>query len=145
MNEDSYEFTLSRTEYRYEFVSVSAKKEVRNIVLFSQTSSANTYNLALLDLLNTGELSDMTETNNDDFVIVMATVFKIVNDFFDELPGSNVVFGGSDDRRQRLYKIIIGRELEEITKTFDVFGILGNTIEKFESNKIYELYLIKKR
>jgi len=145
MNEDSYEFTLSRTEYRYEFVSISAKKNVRKVVLFSQTSSVNTYNLALLDLLDTGELSDMTETNNNDFVIVMATVFKIVIDFFDKLPGSNVVFGGSDDRRQRLYRIIIGRELEEITKTFDMYGIFGNMIEKFESNKIYDLYLIKKR
>jgi len=34
MNEDSYEFTLSRTEYRYEFLSTSAKKEVKKVVLF---------------------------------------------------------------------------------------------------------------
>jgi len=32
MNENAYPFTLWRTEYRYEFVSIRAKNEVRKIV-----------------------------------------------------------------------------------------------------------------
>ena len=87
----------------------------------------------------------MTETSNSDFVTVMATVFKIVNDFFNKFPSSYIVFSGSDARRQRLYRIIISKEFAEITKTFDVFGIFGDTINKFELNKTYDLYLIKKR
>lgn len=116
MNENTYPFTLSRTEYRYEFVSISDKKEVRKIVLLSQTGDIGTYNLALLDLLENSELSDISETNNDDMITVFATVIKIISDFFNKVPNSNVVFKGSDKRRQRLYRIIIGKEISEISK-----------------------------
>jgi len=51
MNENAYPFTLSRTEFHYEFVSISAKKEVRKIVLLNETAVSKIYNLALLDLL----------------------------------------------------------------------------------------------
>ena len=55
MNENPYPFTLSRTEYRYEFVSVSSQKEVKKIVLLSETDAINIFNLALLDVLEDGE------------------------------------------------------------------------------------------
>ena len=60
------------------------------------------------------------------------------------MPHSNVVFKGSDKRRQRLYRIIIGRELTEISKKFEVFEGIGDSVLSFESNKLYEFYLIKK-
>ena len=144
MNENAYPFTLSRTELRYEFVSISDKKEVRKIVLLSQTGDIGTYNLALLDLLENGELSDISETNNDDMITVFATVIKIISDFFNKVPNSNVVFKGSDKRRQRLYRIIIGKEISEISKKFDVFGGIGDSVFFFEPNTLYEFYLIKK-
>jgi len=81
MNENTYPFTLSRTEYRYEFVSISTKKDVKKIVLLSQTGDIGTYNLALLDLLEDGVLSDISETNNDDMITVLATVIQIINIF----------------------------------------------------------------
>ena len=144
MNENVYPFTLSRTEFRYEFVSVSAKKEVRKIVLLSQTKASNFYNLALLDLLENGDLSDLAETNNEDLKTVMATVIQITIDFFVKMPDCYVIFKGNDNRRQRLYRILISRELTEITKKFKFFGGIGDSILEFETNTFYEFYLIKK-
>jgi hypothetical protein len=54
MNESSYPFTLSRQELRYEFVSVSAEKEVKKVVILSQADESQIYNLALFDLFDTG-------------------------------------------------------------------------------------------
>ena len=144
MNENAYPFTLSRTEFRYEFISVSAKKEVRKIVLLSQTEDSDIYNLALLDLFENGELSDTTETNNDDLKTVIATVFQIINDFLLKVPDCFVGFRRSDERRQRLYRIIIARQLPLITKEFTVYGGTGKTIQIFEPNNYYNFYLIRK-
>ena len=144
MNEDSYEFTLSRTEYRYEFVSVSAKKEVKKVVLFSQTESRDIFNLALLDLLDDGGLSDLSETKNADLKVVLATVFKIIIDFLNRNLNCFVAFKGSDERRQRLYRITISGNLAEISNEYQVLGSLANAVEFFEPNKSYDYYIITK-
>lgn len=144
MNEESYPFTLSRTEYRYEFVSISKEKEVKKIVLLSQTDTDNIYNLALLDLLEGGELSDISESNNNDMRIVMATVIQILVDFTNKAPKCFIAFRGSDERRQRLYRIIIARELTILSKKFRVFGRTKGNIQPFEANKFYDFYLIER-
>lgn len=144
MNENPYPFTLSRTEYRYEFVSISAKKQVRKVVLLSQTEEINIFNLALLDILEDGETSDIAETNNEDLKTVLATVIKIIDDFLTKKPTCYIVFRGSEERRQRRYRIVISRELTEISKIFDVFGGIGKTIHLFEPNKPFDYFLIRK-
>lgn len=144
MNEKPYPFTLSRTEYRYEFVSVSLEKEVRKIVLLSQTDAVNIFNLALLDVLEDGDTSDISETRNDDLKTVLATVIQIINVLLTTKPNYLIAFKGSDQRRQRLYRIVISKELSEIRKKFDVFGGIGNAIHLFESNKQFDYYLIQK-
>ncbi|WP_221390745.1 DUF6934 family protein [Dyadobacter sp. NIV53] len=144
MNENTYPFTLSRTEFRFEFVSISAKKEVRKVVLLTETAISKIYNLALLDLLENGELSDMAETSNDDFKIVIATVIQIINNFLDHNHHIFVIFSGSDSRRHRLYRIILSRELIEISKKFVVFGVNHDVPYPFEINTEYEFCLIGK-
>jgi hypothetical protein len=144
MNERPYEFSLVKKEYRYEFLSISPLKEVQKVVLLTQTQYPNIYNLALLDTLENGTLSDITVTNNDDFKTVLATVIRIINSFLNENPNSFVIFKGSDSRRHRLYRIIISRELEEIEKSFKVLAIKNNEIISFSSEIEMDFYLIGK-
>ncbi|MEO6282780.1 MAG: hypothetical protein ABIN80_03045 [Dyadobacter sp.] len=144
MNEHSYPFTLSRREFCYEFVSVSAEKEVKKVVKLSQTNLPNVYNLALFDELDTGKLCDMAESNNNDLKTILATVIKIIEDFLDRSPKCFVAFRGSDQRRQRLYRIVIARELSEIIENFEVFGGIETQIFLFKPNVDYEFYLISK-
>lgn len=145
MEEKPYPFALVRTEFRYEFLSISSKKEVKKVVLISQTDYLDIYNVALLDVLDNGETSDITETNNNDFKTVLATVIQIIDNFLSKYPKNYVIFKGSDERRQRVYRIIISRELSKINEKFQVFGIIEGIPIAFEANQTYDFYLIKKR
>ena len=73
MEEKSYPFSVITNEYKYEFLSISETKQVKKVVLFTKVSRENVYNLALLDELENGELSDNTETNNNDLQTVLST------------------------------------------------------------------------
>jgi hypothetical protein len=145
MDEKPYSFSLSRTEFRYEFESVSQEKVVQKVVLFTQTDSPQIFNLALLDVLEGGKMSDVSVTNNDDLRTVIATVFKIIEDFLNKNQDRFVIFKGSDDRRQRLYRIVIGRELELLQQNFQIWGVVDNEITIFEINKEINFYLIGKK
>jgi len=144
MNELTYEFSLVKKEFRYEFLSVSPLKEVQKVVLMTQTQYSSIYNLALWDTLENGTLSDMSVTDNDDLKTVLATVIKIINSFLNENPNSFDIFKGSDARRHRLCRIIISRELVEIEKSFKVLAIKNNEIISFASENEMDFYLIGK-
>jgi hypothetical protein len=144
MKETFYPFTQSDDELRYEFVSISAAKTVRKVVLLSPTNLPNVYNLALCDVLDTGELCDLAESNNSDLRTILATVSKIIEDFLHQFPKSFIAFRGSDNRRQRLYRIVISKELPEIIKKFEIYGGIENEIFLFQPNVSYDFYLINK-
>lgn len=144
MDTKPYPFSAFNAEFRYEFVSISATKAVQKVVLFVGTGASGTYNLALLDVLQDGSLCDVAETRNGDFKKVLATVIRIVHHFLERNPKCLVMFLGSDPRRHRMYRIIINREIKEISKSFKVWGGNGDFSEHFQSNKEYEYYLIEK-
>lgn len=53
-------------------------------MLFTQTDSPQIFNLALLDVLDNGKMSDISVTNNNDLRTVLATVIKIIEDFMNK-------------------------------------------------------------
>jgi hypothetical protein len=65
-------------------------------------------------------------------------------DFLNQSPNAIITFRGSDARRQRLYRLVIGKEIELIESKFQVFGLINEVIERFESNKPYEVFIIRK-
>lgn len=144
MNEVSYPFLLTKTEFRYEFNSVSPEKEVKKVVLITQTDTPEVFNLALLDVLENGKMSDISVTNNDDLRTVLATVIKIIEDFLNKNRVYFVIFRGSDERRQRLYRIVINREIDAIKQKFQIWGVVDNNLVAFESNQDMDFYLIGK-
>ena len=77
-------------------------------VIAYQYISDLVYNLAFGDLnIKTGELDDLSISNNGDIIKIMATVIKTLSVFFKKHPKVNVVFKGSDDLRIKLYQRII--------------------------------------
>ena len=144
MDEKYYPFERIRINFRYEFLSISNKKRVKKVVLFSKIED-NVYNLALFDELANGLLSDSLETKNEDLLTVMATVIQIVKDFLDKNPTSFIIFRGNEEKRQRLYRIIISREFSKISKFFEVYGGVGDEfLSLYEPNQNYDYFLIKK-
>lgn len=146
MQEKPYPFVLARTEFRYEFESVSTNKTIKKIVLFTDIDSDKRFfNLALLDVLPNGQTSDMSESKNQDMITILATVIKIAIDFLDKNEQAVVLFQGSEQRRQRLYRILVNRELIAIQEQFNIFGSIDNQVEPFQSNQPYDFFLITKK
>ena len=145
MDEQSYPFETDRTEYIYRFDSVSEQKTIHKLVVFTDIGLGQFYNLALLDELSDGTLSDSNTTNNDDLLVVLATVFRIAEDCMNRFPDVFVYFSGSDARRTRLYRIVIGHELARLQEEYIVLGRLGNEAFPFVINQKYDGFLIGKK
>lgn len=95
MNEDSYPFTAVEGQFVYRFESVGANKKIQKAVLFTRTESLNVFNLALVDLDDDEQMRDDVESKNGDMATVLATVFKIVEDFLKVKPDYIVMFRGT--------------------------------------------------
>jgi hypothetical protein len=145
MEEQKYPFSLVQRELRYEFWSRSEEKEIKKIVIFTKVGYVedNFYNLALMDELANGDLSDISESRNNDMKTILATVFGITNDFLMKNPDAIVAFKGSDYRRHRLYRIALNREKERLSEKFIIAGYTDGEVYPFEINGEYEQFLIK--
>ena len=145
MDEPYYHFDLPVTETRYDFISISQEKKVRKRVMFTTLSNRQVCNLALVDVLADGTVSDIIETRNKDMTTVLATVIRIIANFLSDNASKIVLFRGSDERRQRLYRLIISRDLIKIQKEFNIFGGMKKSkAEPFKPNKDYDYFIILK-
>jgi hypothetical protein len=131
---------------RYEFWSRSVEKEIKKIVIFTKVGyeEDNFYNLALMDELVDGELSDISESRNNDMKTILATVFGIANDFLSKNPDAVIAFKGSDGRRHRLYRIALNSEMEKLQDLFYVSGVIDGEEFSFDATLHYDYYLIEK-
>lgn len=143
MNEKPYEYSSSNY-FRYEFVSKSLEREINKAVVFSERENG-VYNMALVDVLDDGSFSDTVVSNNGDFRAVMATVYKILVDFLNTYPNNVVLFYGNDEKRHRLYRIILSREIVQLRENLQIYGLNGGLIDEFYPNVDYEYYFITKK
>ncbi|MCU0339213.1 MAG: hypothetical protein MUE30_04960 [Spirosomaceae bacterium] len=145
MDEPHYPYEKPITEIRYDFKSISGEKEVKKRVFFTTSDYQTIYNLALVDVLEDGSISDMSESRNKDMNTILATVIRVIEHFFEANPINLIIFRGSDERRQRLYRLLIARELHKIQRKFQVYGVFNNEeSEIFQPNVIYEYFVIVK-
>ena len=104
------------------------------------------YNLAFGDEdPDTGEINDTITSNNADSDIVLATVANTIHDFCNHYGNHYIFATGSTPSRTRLYQMNISRLLNEISKDFDVFGVIKGQRYKFQKSINYEGFLVKRR
>lgn len=128
----------------YRFFSVSEIRIVQKVVIFSPINQQPlVVNLALMDVLHDGSLSDLTVTNNRDIGVVLATVSNIIADFLVKYPTFTVMFMGSDKRRTSLYNAILIRRLNELTQHYIIVGELDGVPELFRPNQDYDRFYVK--
>ncbi len=144
MQEESYPFTCSRQEFRYKFVSIGKRKQITKIVLFTETHWDKIYNLALFDCLEDGSVSAYVNSGNGDERLVFATIIKIIDHFLTLKSDCLIIFKGNDDRRHRLFRIFITTVLSDLSKTYQVYGIVRDRTLRFKPNKLYDSYMIRK-
>ena len=147
MRNEQYGVEISSASMVFEFVSEGPKGAIRKRVSYRQIGNENIYNLGFGDINSeTNEIDDKVVSDNNDSKKVLSTVASTVYIFTKEYPDVVVYAEGSTATRTRLYRIGISNNLEELTKTFDVYGYLENTgWMVYEKNKNYSaFYIIRK-
>lgn len=127
MNKPKYLYKTEDKFIIYEFVSEGPKGSIKKMVEYTETATANVYNLGFGDYDETTKsINDISVTNNGDSLKILAT--------------------GSTNVRTRLYRMGITNNLAEITEDFIVYGFTEQGIwEEFEVGEDYEAFLIKKK
>jgi hypothetical protein len=146
MRLEKYETEIDNTSTIYEFVSESVEYSIKKRVIYQQIDNSIIYNLAFGDVNElTDELDDTIVSNNGDTEKVLATVAATVYYFFDKYPKAILFAKGNSVARNRLYKIGISNNLEELKKDFIVMGLGENKEWKiFDKNEIFSAFYVKK-
>lgn len=143
MEEPSYKFNRIEDKLTFEFDSVSTEKTIRKLVEYNLIDEEILlYNLALLDVLPNGIISDLSVSNNKDMPMVLSTVFQSVVYFFEKRPQARIYIQGSTLSRTRLYQMAIAKYLEEIEQKYSISGYINKRIETFERGKNYDSFII---
>lgn len=146
MNLDKYPLTAGEDFTSFEFISTGPNGSIIKLVQFQKSESTNVYNLAFGDKkLTTGELDDMIVSNNGDTEKVLATVVSALYQFFTKYPQAFVIATGSTPTRTRLYKMGLTRFYTQMNLDFQTFGLIDGSFEKFEINKSYIAFLVRKK
>jgi hypothetical protein len=79
-------------------------------------------------------------------ITTLATVAATIYAFSEKYPQARIYLKGGSFSRNRLYRMGISNNLDEIQQTFHVYGVLENyTLVDFERNKNYLAFLIVKK
>ena len=143
MDEPSYGFTKIEDKLLFEFESISDEKCIKKLIEYRLINDEiSLYNLALVDILLDGTVSDLSVSDNKDMPKVLATVFQSIIFFFQKNPHARIFIQGSTLSRTRLYQIAIAKYLEEIEQKFKILGFIDNDVEVFSKGKNYESFVI---
>lgn len=146
MKVPKYELTTEKSLNVYEFLSEGPKGKIPKLIKFSETTLKGFYNLAFGDKdVETGEIDDKVVSNNGDSEQVLATVVSAIFAFTDLNKEVWVYATGSTKARTRLYRIGVGKYLDEVENDFWIFGLLNGAWEKFEKEIDYTAFMVRRK
>lgn len=128
-----------------DFISIGKKGAIPKRIVFTKTESRNVYNLAFGDIDENDEIDDFKISDNGDRNKILATIVTIVDDYTIKYPERMILFSGSTKERTRLYRMAIGINLEELSKTFDIFAYIQNELVPFTKDVEVNAFVIKRK
>lgn len=145
MNLDHYELQSGRGYSTFQFISEGRKGKIIKIIQFQLTKYPNLYNLAFGDKNESGEINDLSITDNGDAEKTLTTVVEAIYIFSDKHPGSWIYATGSTEARTRLYRMGINKYLDTARTDFNVMGEHQNDWEWYEKGKDYEAFAVQRK
>lgn len=144
MDVRGYDYKIFDQLWSYEFISEGPKGKIRKIVQFIpfNYNGRACFNLFLGDWneeINSAD--ELTISNNQDSLIVLITVAKIVLEFTNGFPGAIIHIKGNTPSRTRLYQIGITKHWVDISALFTVFGYANKEWQVFLKNVNYEAFM----
>jgi hypothetical protein len=141
-----YEMKSEKSLMVFEFISEGTKGKISKLIKFSETNVPDVFNLAFGDKIETtDEIDDFAVSNNGDSEKVLATVVASVNAFTEKYPNCWVYATGSTKSRTRLYQIGISKYVDEIRKSFEIYGLHNSDWKVFRKGLNYESFLVKRK
>jgi len=141
-----YELKAEKSLMVFEFISDGYKGEIPKLIIFSETSLREIYNLAFGDKnVETEEIDDTVVSNNGDSEKVLATVVAAVYAFTDHYPEIWVYATGSSKARTRLYRMGITKYYDEVMQDFFIFGLRDGEWEDFKKDVDYAAFIVKRK
>lgn len=143
---DRYPYKTETTHLGYEFYSEGKNGRIKTVVRFKLIDEVyEIYNLGFGDFMETtGNINDLSVSNNNDREKVLATVAATVLDFSERNPDAAIFARGSTPARTRLYRMGISKYFDNINATFHVEAY-NNGWVPFQKNHEYEAFLIKRK
>ena len=128
----------------FSFTSVGPKGRIEKLVRYE--SIGNSYfNLGFGDRIGTSlKVDDTSRSDNGDMKIVLSTVIKTIDLFFDKYPEAIVSFKGSTEERTRFYNRIINNYKIQYEGKYFFWGYKENKYEIFKDGESYSFFLISK-
>lgn len=148
MNLVHYSFNTNGSYLDFEFESEGSKGKITKVVRFSpQNANGITYfNLGFGDMNpDTGNIDDLSKSNNGDRDKILATIAHIVLVFTEHFPDVMVYAQGSTAARTRLYQIGIATHFDEIEQVLDVYGFADGKWLQFEKGINYDAFLVRRK
>jgi hypothetical protein len=147
MGYDTYQLESKDSMITFEFISEGPNGSIKKRVHYQKMISRKTYNLALGDVNEeTGGFDTKVISNNKDTEKVLATVVATIYAFTNENPDARIYIEGNSIGRNRLYRMGISNNFEELSKEFNIYGFLEDlTLVVYEKNKSYSAFLIVKK
>lgn len=113
---------------------------------YSETNIKEVYNLAFGDWdEEKSKIDDKIITNNNDSLKVLATVASTVYAFTNRYPRAWVFAAESTLTRNRLYRMGLTNNIEEIRSDFAIYGLKNDIWEEFVIGEDYDAFLAKRK
>lgn len=155
MNLPKYDTLVGSDATAYEFTSTGQNGDILKAVIYDTTKQEDIYNLGFGNIVfdkESGQLlvDDQVVDNNGDMREILATVAHTAYQFSLTYPELKIFIRGSDKRRTKVYKRAINTHIEELSKTFHIFGALIDaddniTDAPFDYNQDFDGFLFKRK
>jgi hypothetical protein len=148
MNYEAYSDIREGRDLRtFKFVSIGKKGAIPKCIFFEPTAIPYVYNLAFGNLLDNGGIDDTSVSDNGDRNKILATLAKVIFQYTFKYPERKIYFRGSSKERTRLYRMAVGINLEELSKSFEIYAEVEDEEEFVPFCKDMEInaFLIKRK
>ncbi len=129
----------------FEFSSIGVHGIILKRVEFMATGLNDVFNLGFGDIGTDGEINDHSVSDNGDRNKVLATVVHTIFKYTERYPDRFIFFTGSSKGRNRLYRMAIDLNLDELLTLFDIFIFVGDDIMPFMKNTEATSFLLKRK
>jgi len=146
MDISHYPLMVHRDHLNYRFYSEGHKGRILKSIGYEPLCfrSFKAFNLTLGDVdERTGRVRCNVVSDNGDRDKVLRTVGESVIILCRRHRDAYVMATGSSPARNRLYRMMISKHLEEIEQRFLILGLLGWEMELFRNDRNYDGFMVK--